>query len=175
VRFKAKVKADSANQLRRTLRAVVAPEGIQLTAKNQPVLTIPRPTPAAHDGGNLLSVDLPGRRLTLAVSKFPAYQTRTAAYLAEYLRGRRATLIDEDVRLEPYLLVPAVLPFGIMLLTRGGAIWGALGGGIAFGCLAIAQNESMPKAGRIAVMLLINAVLYAVIIFLVIAASRPPV
>jgi hypothetical protein len=171
MQFSAAVKSDSTGMLKGTYQCTPAPDGLHLARKKQTVVVIPRGSTATHTGSNQVTVQTPGGTLVLAVSKFPAYQGRLAGAVAAFLRGERNLEADAEFKLEPYLLVPAVLPFGIMIVTRGGAIWGALGGGVAVACLAIAQVESIPRAGRLAIILVINAALYAGIIALMSAAT----
>jgi hypothetical protein len=170
MQFNAAVKSDSTGMLKGTYQCTAAPDGLQLARKKQTVVVIPRGTAATLTGSNQVTVQTPGGTLVLAVSKFPAYQGRLAGAVAAFLRGERDLANEAEFKLEPYLLVPAVLPFGIMIVTRGGAIWGALGGGVAVACLAIAQLESIPRLGRLAIILLINVALYAGIIAMMSAA-----
>jgi hypothetical protein len=176
--FGAAVKSDSAGQLRGGVRCKLTPGGlsVQKGKSGMPVM-IPRGAPARYDGGSRFSVDAGGRMLTLAVSKFGSYQQRIAREIAAYLSGARSNMPDVgEFKLEPYLLVVSILPFGIMAVTQGGAIWGAVGGVVAVGCLALAQAEQMPKAARLGLILLINVVVYAVVIAMVMAAKSvdPP-
>jgi len=169
--FNATVKSDPAGILKGGFKATLGPDGLRMERKKQPPVLVGRGTAATYQSGNMLTVALPGRAVTIAVTKFPAYQARLARGVAEYLRGERATFEDADVKMEWYLLVPAILPFGIMILTRGGAIWGALGGAVAVGCLYVAQVESMPKLARLVLIAVINAALYAAIYALVATAA----
>lgn len=59
----------------------------------------------------------------------------------------------------------------IMIATRGGAIWGALGGGVGGLCLKISQSTNIPLAGRIAACTAITIALWAAIITLVVAVN----
>jgi hypothetical protein len=169
MQFNVAVKEDSAGQLKGSYQCTAGPDGLHLSRKRQDVLIVPRGAGAIRTGSNRITVHVAGRTLVLAVSKFPAYQGRLADGVAAYLRGERELSAGDEgeFKLEPYLLVPAVLPFGIMILTRGGAIWGALGGVVAVACLALAQVESMPRVARLGLILLINAALYGMIFSLV--------
>ncbi len=55
----------------------------------------------------------------------------------------------------------------IMIATRGGAVWGALGGGVGGACLKISQNRQIPVLARFLVCAAITAVLWGVILALV--------
>jgi hypothetical protein len=110
--------------------------------------------------------------LTLAVNKFGTYQQRIAREVVGYLTGARTTMPEAaEFKLEPYMLVPAVLPLGIMIVTRGGAIWGAIGGALAALCVFVAQAEELPKAARLAIIVLVNAAAYAGVIAMMSAVS----
>jgi len=65
-----------------------------------------------------------------------------------------------------YLYLIAVLPIGIPVLTLGGAIWGALGFGLAGANVKIMQHHQMPVAGRIAISLGLTVVGYGIVIAL---------
>lgn len=95
--------------------------------------------------------------------------------MAAWLRGERPALPQaREYKIEPYLLVPALLPFGIMAVTRGGAIWGAVGGALAVACIAVAQIETLHKLVRLAIILAISAAAYGVVFSLVAASTRQP-
>lgn len=172
MQFNAIVKSDTSGQLKGQYQCTAAADGLHLARKKQAVVVIPRGTPATHTGSNLVTVDSPTGQLTMAITKFPAYQKRLAAAVASFVSGGRELPSDAEFKLEPYLLIPAVLPFGIMIVTRGGALWGVVGGLVAVGCLAVAQVESLPRIARLGLMLLINAVLYAVIIAMMASIKR---
>jgi hypothetical protein len=173
MQFNAKVKSDPTGQLSGSYQCTVTADALLLQRKKQTVMSIPRGTPTTRTpAANEIAVQLPTGPLVLALGKFAVYPTKLADAVAAFLSGSRPTVDQADVKIEPYLLIPSVAPFGIMILTRGGAIWGALGGGIACACLAIAQAESVPRAGRVALILVINVALYAGIIALVMAAPH---
>jgi hypothetical protein len=171
MQFNAAVKSDSAGQLKGSYQCTVEPGGLHLARKKQTQLVIPRRTYAARTGSNQVAVQMGGRSIVLAINRFATYQSRLADAVAAYLRGERQLATAAEFKIEPYLLLPAVLPFGIMVLTRGGAIWGALGGIIAVVCLTVAQMEAMPRAARLGLIILINAALYWGIITMVNAAT----
>jgi hypothetical protein len=174
MQFNAKVKSDPSGQLTGSYQCTVTPDALLLQRKKQTVMSIPRGTTAMRTtAANEIAIRLPSGPLVLALGKFAVYPSKLADAVAAFLSGSRATVDQADVKIEPYLLIPSVAPFGIMILTRGGAIWGALGGGVACACLAIAQAESIPRPGRAALILIINVALYAGILTLVTAAAHP--
>jgi hypothetical protein len=171
MQFNAAVKSDSTGRLKGQYQCTPAPDGLHLARKKQTVLVLPRGVRATHTGSNQIAVESSAGHLVLAISKFPAYQGRLAAAVAGFLRGERDLATDAEFKLEPYLMIPAVLPFGIMIVTRGGAIWGGLGGVVAVICLAIAQYEPIPRMARLGLILGINVALYAAIIALMASAN----
>jgi len=48
----------------------------------------------------------------------------------------------------------------IMVLTKGGAIWGALGGALGMGCVKVSANQDMPVGARVGICLAITATLW---------------
>lgn len=169
--FGAAVKLDSMGQLRGAVRCTVTPQGLSVAKGKAPPLLVPVGTPARHEGGSRMVIKAGGRVLTLSVSKFGSYPQRIARDVAAFLRGERpAPLAAREYKIEPYLLVPSLLPFGIMAVTGGGAIPGAIGGALAVACLAVAQVETLHKAARLAIILAITAAAYGVTISLVAAA-----
>jgi hypothetical protein len=172
MQFNAKVKSDPSGQLSGAYQCTVTADALLLQRKKQTVLSIPRGTPTWHPAGNEISIKRPVGPLVLTVGRFAVYPSKLADAVAAFLSGKSPTINQGDVKIEPYLLIPSVAPFGIMILTRGGAIWGAVGGGIACACIAIAQAESIPRPGRAALILAINVALYAGIIALVSAAAH---
>jgi hypothetical protein len=65
-----------------------------------------------------------------------------------------------------YLYLIAVLPIGIPVLTLGGAIWGALGFGLAGANVKIMQNHQMSVGARIGICLGLTVVGYGIVIAL---------
>lgn len=164
------IKSDSAGAIRGVMKSSATPQGL-LLEKGSDVLTLPIGSPAQHAGRNIVSASVDGRNVTFAVKKFGTYQDRFARDVAAWLRGERPAPQDNDYKLEPYLLLLAFLPFGIMIVTRGGAIWGGIGGALAMLCFVVAQNEKLSLAVRVLVMLLISAAAYSAVIALVMSTA----
>lgn len=72
----------------------------------------------------------------------------------------------------PWLWVLAVLPLGIMILTRGGAIWGAMGGGLMGLNMWVGKKPELHIGLRTGIILAVTAVAYAIVIPLVMAARH---
>jgi len=68
-----------------------------------------------------------------------------------------------------YIFLVACL--GIMVLTKGGAIWGGIGGGLGMGCLGICANQKLPVAARVGICTAITVALW-VVVFLLIMSLR---
>jgi hypothetical protein len=62
-----------------------------------------------------------------------------------------------------WLYVIAVLPVGIPILTLGGALWGAIGCGLAGANVKIAQNQNMSIGARVGIMLGLTVLGYAIL------------
>ncbi len=168
--FKAAVKEDPRKALKGVLQASVGPEGLRLRQGKKVDLLVPRGSAAEYLDENKLAVEAEGCTLTLAVHKFGSYQARIARDVAGFLAGARRGLDPASYRLEWYLYLPAVLPFGIPVITGAagagafaGAFWGALGFGLAAGCFTIAQVEKLPKAARLALTVLLCFVGYGLV------------
>jgi hypothetical protein len=104
----------------------------------------------------------------------PKLRRRDAArdYARELMRDARA---DErhrraDYGMPWYLWVLAVLPWGIPVLTLGGCLWVAIGGGISAGCFAIARATRIPIVYRTTFLIVINGIAYTVVVMILILA-----
>ena len=102
-----------------------------------------------------------GRDLELTVLKPFHYVKRLTRDLADFLDGGIDDIHAPDYRIPWYLILVALLPVGIPVLTLGGALPGLLGGGMAGLSLYIAQNERLSLAVRIVLCLLVAMVAYA--------------
>ena len=111
-------------------------------------------------------VESEGREVSVTVAKFGAYPARIARDVVAFLSGRKRVLYRADYKLEWYLFVPALLPIGIPILTKGGAIWGGLGAGLFGACIGIAQLDKLPKGARLAICIGISLVAY-LLLFLI--------
>jgi hypothetical protein len=72
----------------------------------------------------------------------------------------------------PWLWALAVLPLGIMVLTRGGAIWGAMGGALMGLNMWVGKKPELHIGVRTGIILAVTAVAYAIVIPLVMAARH---
>ncbi len=91
--------------------------------------------------------------LTLRQKKKPEIRVPVgsrAEYLASFLGGGGPAPNPDDYSLPWYFKVIAAAPIGIPIMTLGGALPGAVGAGLAFGCLGIAQNEEWSVERRLA-------------------------
>jgi hypothetical protein len=71
-----------------------------------------------------------------------------------------------------YLFLPAILLLGIPILTRGGAIPGAIGGGLAAAAFAVAARKTWPTILRVVISLLFSVVGYAALAAFVVLTGR---
>ena len=157
--FNATAKADTAGQISGGVKCVVSASGLTITKGKKPPMVVPIGAATRADGRTLY-IQTADRQISVTVQKFGAYQSRIASDLSAFLSGGRPPLVESDYKLELYMFAISLLPFGIMILTRGGALWGAIGGALGMVCLGIAQNEQMPKAVRLAIILMINLFIY---------------
>jgi hypothetical protein len=163
VEFTAVVKSDPAKALKGMFKARVTAKGLSLGQGKKHKLVLAVGTPAEYAQGNRFTLSIDGRDVTFVVMKFGAYQARLARDVVAFLSGRRTILYRGDYGLEWYLFLPAVLPLGIPVMTLGGGLPFAVGFGLAGACLGIAQIESLPVGGRIALSLFLTLIGYVVI------------
>src|SRR5262245_10454362 len=169
--FKAVVKNDPAKLLKGQVQCRLTPQGLRLQQGKKLDLLLPVGTAASDGEGGRFRVRVEGREVELAVASWALYPHRLARDVCAFLQGQRPPLARQEYAVPPCLYVPAVLPLGIPFLTQGGAIWGALGFGLAGGCLAIVRREQWPVAARLAaalgLVMLGYAILFAVLLFIV--------
>jgi hypothetical protein len=147
--FRGVVRHDPQGLLRGTFRARLTHNGLRLRQGDEGVLVVPG-AGAEYRRDNHLAVEVDGRRVELALSR-PAWQVvRLARDAAAFLNGDLASLDPADYPVPWWLLAPALLPLGIPILTQGGAVWGALGGGLAGLCFSLATLERLSPAVRVA-------------------------
>jgi DNA-binding beta-propeller fold protein YncE len=151
--FKMQVKKDPGRKLKGPCQAIVSSAGLRLKQGKKSDLQIPVGTQTQYREGHVLTVDIEGRQIELSITSFTLYRERLARELAEFLQGKRRGLCRDDYRIPWYVYVPAALPLGIPMITLGGAVPGALGFGLAGGCVAVAQRERWSVGIRVAVML----------------------
>ena len=140
------------------IRVIVSfpPGAMSLQKGKNPPIVIPVGT-AARNEGQTVHVTHQGQGLQLKVLGVMLYNQPLATQLAAYLNGRQPPPDAANFKMPIYLFVLTLLPFIVPILTRGGAIWGALGGGLWFACLLIAKQQQIPLIARILLILLISA------------------
>jgi LSD1 subclass zinc finger protein len=163
VQFKAVVRKDPDKALKGNFQCRLSSAGLSLRQGKKEEIAVGIGTAAKYDGSNRFTVPIEGRAVEFAVAGWGVYRERLARDLCAFLAGERSPLSAKDYRIPAYLFVPAVLPLGIPLLTLGGALWGALGFGLAGGCLAIVRREQWPTALRLILALLLAFAGYGVV------------
>jgi hypothetical protein len=158
---------DPSRLLKGNWQARLTPEGLKLRSGKKQV-ELPVGTPAEYLDGNRLALAYEHRRLKLTVGKPFHYQNRLARDVAAFLNGEKDDLRAADYHLPLYLLLPAVLPLGIPILTLGGGIPAVVGAVLAAGAAAVATRETWAPALRIAVALLFSVVGYAALLAVVV-------
>jgi hypothetical protein len=170
--FKIQVKKDPKRELKGQFQATATTNGLRLQQGKKWDLRVPVGSEARHQKGNVLTVDIEGRRVDLAIASFTLYRERLAQDLTRLLQGKRDGLDPERYQVPWYLYAPAVLPLGIPIITLGGAIPGALGFGLAGGCVAVAQRERWSVPVRLAVSLGLVLAGYGALAGLLVAAGK---
>jgi hypothetical protein len=175
MKFKLTVKADPDRKLKGVFEATLNDEGLKVKQGKKHNYLVPIGSRAIYDGKNIIVLEIDEREVEFKVMQFGAYQHRLARDVVAYLKGKKERLNPKRYKLEWYLLAPAVLPFGIPILTLGGALPCAIGFGTAGGCVVIAQQDKWPVPLRLGLILGLTVVAYIVtflLVFLIIQAQR---
>jgi hypothetical protein len=147
--------------------AELTDEGVKLRQGKKHNFVVPIGSRAVYDGKNLIALEIDEREVEFTVMMFGSYQHRLAKDVVAYVKGKKERLDPKRYKLEWYLLVPAVLPFGIPIITLGGALPMAIGFGVGAGCVVIAQQDKWPVPARLAAILGLTVLAYVVTIVLV--------
>jgi hypothetical protein len=169
--FSSYVRTQPAGVLKGSFRCQARPEGVLFESKQQPPFMVAVGTPTEHLKQNKLLIHLPDYRMEVSVTAPGSYNYRLARDLALYLGGRRPQPRAADYRMPWYFWVLVLLPAGIMVITRGGALAGGFAGGLAAANYGLLQHEDWPLAVRIAAVLGIAAAGYAALFALINAAG----
>jgi hypothetical protein len=146
-------------------KCTVQPQGLYFESKKQQFL-IPTGTSTEHLGNNRLRIHLPEYRMVVAVNAQGVYTIRLARDLALFLSGQGAPPQAESYRMPGYFMVLAVLPFGIMAITMGGAIWGGLAGAVCAANYGVLQKEEWPQTLRVGIAVGTTVAAYVAVIAL---------
>ena len=149
----------------------LSPQGLTLTRKSQ-VISVPVGSQSVYSGDNRLSVPHADGHLYLQIASFGCYQNRLACDLAEWLSGKREMPLESNYSLERSLFALCVLPFGIPVLTLGGALPALVAFGLAALNLKIAQRGEWPKSGRIAGCLSLALIGYGMAVSLILWTAK---
>jgi hypothetical protein len=168
--FNANVKTNPAGVLKGVFKCCVLPQGIHFTQGKNLDFLVPVGTPAEYRGQNKLVLSLPEYQIELQVNRWGAYTFRLTHDLMNFMRGQGGHPQEAAYKMPPYFWALALLPIGIPILTVGGALPGAVGGGLVMVNLSILQREEWPLGARIGGTLAISAVAYAVILGMLKAA-----
>jgi hypothetical protein len=169
--FAAKVRNDPDGVLKGAFECRVSAQRIRFQQAGKADLKATIPARARYCDGSTFAVELEGREVEFTINEGTLYGGRLARDVARFLKGKGPMPQREDYKVPLWLYVPAVLPLGIMAVTQGGAIWGALGGGLAAGCIAIVRRDEISAALRLVIVLLLTAIGYAIPISIMIAKS----
>jgi hypothetical protein len=116
VEFTLFVKRDPDNKLSGKCAAKIGPEGLVITPKGLPPITIAPGTDAKYLGQNLIAVPVPesGRKVHFSVVKRFGYQNNLALDVVAFLAGDIGKLRAADYRVAPWLYLAALLPFTVI-------------------------------------------------------------
>jgi hypothetical protein len=143
------VVGDSERSLRGSVRLRVTQNGLEVWQGETLDLLIPLGTPAEADGARV-RVQLDGRRLELQVARGFGMSSRLAHDLAEFLEGRRRSLLPHKYQAPVGLLWMALLPLGIGVLAPSAWVWWAVAAGVAGLCLSLAWVDAWSRPARLA-------------------------
>jgi hypothetical protein len=172
--FSATVKTEPPGVLKGSFKCAVTPHGIQFRQGKTLDFLIPVGTPAEHRPQNRVLVSLPEYRIDMTVVKWGSFADRFARDVALFVSGRGAPPQEHEYKMPVYLWVLALLPIGMPVITRGGAIPGAIAGAMVMVTYGIVQREDWPLAARIAGALAVSAGLYSTALALVAASQSVP-
>jgi LSD1 subclass zinc finger protein len=171
--FKAVVRNDPDKDLKGIFQCLLSADGLRLRQGQKQDIHIAVGVKARYLGGDRFAVPIEGRTVEWSVAGWTIYTQRLARDLCRFLAGERRPLAAGEYSIPLYLFVPAVLPLGIPLLTLGGALWGALGCGLAGACLGIARREQWPPAVRLTLSLLLTFAGYLVVGAVLLFSLKP--
>jgi WD40 repeat protein len=171
--FKAVVRNDPDKTLKGIFQCRLTAEGLHMRQGRKHDLSLGVGSRATYLEGNRFALPLGGRIVEFAVTSWGVYQERLARDLCRFLKGERPPLKAGEYTVPRYLFALAVLPMGIPILTRGGALWGALGFGLAAACVGIARREQWPMPVRLLLSLLLTLLGYGVVVFLLAFSLLP--
>jgi hypothetical protein len=167
VNFKCMVKTEPKGVLKGNVDCTLDPQGLRIRQGKTLDMLVPVGSPVEHLRDNLFSIQTTTCRMEMTLAKLGSFQNRLTRDVVAYLRGQGPLPVDDEYRLPWYFYPVALAPVGIPILTQGGAIWGALGFGLAGLCYTIVQKEDWPVAARVAAALCVSGVGYAVVMTLV--------
>jgi hypothetical protein len=169
VKFQVKVVNDPDGEFKGVYQAEVSPAGLTLRKARKEVAALPVGVSARYRDKKQFSLPVEGRDVTLAVSQLNLYQEHLARDVVRFLKGTRNALDAADYTIPWYVLLPALLPVGIIAIgVQFGAIGGGLGGGLGAGLvganLSIVRKRQWPLAARLGACLGLSAVGYGLVV-----------
>jgi len=154
--FKVEVSSVPKGVLNATYEATLSDAGLMLEKRGQPPVTILRGKPATDDGKGRVNVIYEGAQVSIRVLGLRIDNKGLAQDLAAWLSGNAAPPQVSEYTVPGVLFVLALLPLAIPVITLGGMIPGAIGGGLAFTGLRIAKSRELSVPVRIAILLVIG-------------------
>jgi hypothetical protein len=169
--FSVEVQKGAVGIAKGTYQVQIHDSGVTLSRSGQEPIAVPVGSSVQVDAKATLQVATDNHEFRMRVLGFTLANQRLAEDLGAFLNKQAPPPNVSEYKIPTYLFVLAVLPFGIMIVTRGGALWGAVGGGLFAVGVAVAKRQELPLAARIAILVLINVLAYGGVIALVLALS----
>lgn len=169
--FGAAVKTNPRGTLRGNFQCTVTPYGVHFKQGKKLEFLIPVGTPTEYVNANRLRIHLPDYQIEMMVTRFGSYTFRLARDIAGFLNRQIGPPQPYDYTLSWPLLVVALLPVGIPLMTRGGAIPGAIAGALVMVTYGMLQNENWALPARVAASLGVSVLAYAAFLGMVLSAA----
>lgn len=168
--FNVMVKSEPSKFAKGQFRCEVLPNGLMLKKGKKQELFLPVGGGAEYLGKNRIATAVQGVRVEVSMTRWGSYQNRLARDTAQFLRGEGPMPQVADYGLPWGLLILAVLPIGIPIMTLGGALPAVIGIGLAGANFAIVQNEEMSLVARVALCVAITIGAYVAFGFLMVLA-----
>jgi hypothetical protein len=162
---------DSTHHFRGNIPARLTHEGLCLGREG--FLVRPGACRAVCRRANRIGLEIGERHIETTVSKTGVYGDRLARDLATLLNGERGPIVLGDYRFEWYVWVLALLPVGILVLMRGGAIWGALAGAMIGLALFVAHLDRLPRILRLGMLFGVGVLSYGLLFAILLMFNLP--
>ncbi|MCS7045817.1 MAG: hypothetical protein NZO58_05630, partial [Gemmataceae bacterium] len=151
VKFRALVKTKTAALKKGNYEAAIDEQGMLIKKNRKETIDLPLGTPIAHKGKNLIDVEIDGEWSTIAVMRFRTYNQRFSQALVDFMNGnlKRLDIADYEIPWPMFILV--LVPWGIPIITLGGALPIVLGAAVSGANFAIISRENWSPSMRVVI------------------------